>query len=330
MRLSTSLMQQLGVNAILDQQRRLNKTQLQLASGKKILTPSDDPISAARTLDLQEEIRKHQQYQDNINMAKNRLGLEESTLSGMTDILQRVRELAVQANNTAVLKQEDRAYIAKEVRQMLDELLSQANTKNANGEYLFAGTQSNTQPYPDTPTTAPAYYQYQGNDQQRQLQIGSTRRIADGDPGKTVFEDIPTVGDYADSANVGNKDNLFNIVYQFAVALEGNPADNDTNTANGVPETAKDFLNDTLSNLDNAMERIAEVRASVGGRLNALDQHQQLNESFVTNMKATLSEVQDLDYADAISRFNLQQVGLQAAQQAFIKVQNLSLFNFLR
>ncbi len=328
MRLSTSLMQQLGVNAILDQQNRMNKTQLQLASGKRILTPSDDPIAAARTLDLQEEIRKHNQYQDNITLVQNRLSLEESSLSGMTDIVQRVRELAVQANNTAVLKPEDRASIAKEVRQGLDELLGLANTKNANGEYLFSGSLSHTQPYAETPTTAPQYYAYQGDDYQRKLQVGSTRRIADGDPGQTVFEDIPTQGDYANT--VGNKDNLFNIVYQFAQALEGSPADNDTNTTNGVPETAGDFLNDTLANLDSALERIDSVRASVGARLNAIDQQYQVNESFVTEMQGTLSQVQDLDYAKAISRFNLQQVGLQAAQQAFIKVQNLSLFNFLR
>ncbi|HHJ38602.1 MAG: hypothetical protein AXA67_03975 [Methylothermaceae bacteria B42] len=329
MRLSTHLMQKMSINSLLDQQNKLNKTQLQLASGKKVLTPSDDPIAAARSVDLQEELRKQEQFQDNITVATHRLSLEEATLASTTDIVQRVRELAVQANNQAVLRPEDKTVIAKEVRQLLDEMVGLANTKDANGEYLFAGFKSDTQPYPNAPSSAqPPFYEFQGDANQRMLQISATRRLADGDSGQTVFEDIPTEGDYADAT--GNKDNLFNIVYHFALALEGNPADNDTNTANGVPETADDFLNSTLANLDHALERITEVRASVGARLNVLDQQRQVNEQFALEIKTTLSQTQDLDYAEAIGRFNSEQIALQAAQQSYIKVQGLSLFNYLR
>ena len=405
MRLSTSLMQQLGVNAILDQQSRLSKTQLQLASGKRILTPADDPIGSAQTLDLQEEIRKHQQYQDNISMGQNRLSLEESTLAGMTDILQRVRELAVQANNSAVLKPEDKSDIAKEFQQALNELVGLANTRNANGEYLFSGTNSHTQPYPDFPTPTEGYYKYQGNDVARQLQIGSNRRMADGDPGSKIFEDITTAvieadeiidgtptsaeiqkipvtrltagsvyelkagpvtlstgpldsdptltevvtalqsdpnyssapftlaegsgddagkivitwtsnGDVSTEAKLDKQDNAFSFIDQFIKSLNGD-----------LPE---EITTDSLYALDNALEHLNNTRASVGARLNAADQQYQVNEQFVIEMKGTLSKIQDLDYAEAIGHFNLQQVGLQAAQQAFIKVQNLSLFNFLR
>ncbi|WP_022949448.1 flagellar hook-associated protein FlgL [Methylohalobius crimeensis] len=321
MRLSTSLMQQLGVNAILDQQSKLNKTQLQLATGKTHLTPADDPIAAARGLNLQEEIRKHEQYQDNIDAATNRLSLEESTLSSLGNMLHRVRELAVQANNQATLKPEDEQAIAHEARQLLDEMVGLANTKNANGEYLFAGTRSHTQPYSDTPDPAPDFFVYQGDANQRQIQIGPTRRIADGDSGAAVFENIPVEGGFADT-------NLFNIVHHFALALEDNPPDNDNDPSTGIP-AAEDIINDTLSNLDNALERINTVRAGVGARLNAVDEQQRVNEHFVVEMQGNLSEIQDLDYAGAISRFNLQQTALQAAQQAFVRVQGLSLFNFL-
>lgn len=328
MRLSSNLMQRLGVNSILEQQNKLNKTQMQLASGKRILTPADDPIGAARTLDLQEEIRKHDQYQDNIVVATNRLSLEESTLASAGDVLQRIREQAVRANNQAVLRSEDRAAIAQETRQLLDELVGLANTKDANGQFLFSGLKANSQPYPTSPSGAqPPYFEYQGDANQRLLQVGPSRRIADGDSGQRVFENIPTVGDYANA--VGNQDNLFNIVYHFVLALEGNPADDNTVAGDGVPETAEDFLNSTLANLDAGMERINEVRASIGARLNALDQQQRVNEQFVFEMTGTLSQTQDLDYAEAIGRFNLEQTSLQAAQQAYIKVQGLSLFNYL-
>ncbi len=405
MRLSTVWMQQAGVNAITQQQAKLSKTQLQLATGQQHLTPADDPIASARALDLKEEIRRHLQYQDNITTATNRLGLEEATLASITDIVQRVRELAVQAGNQASLRAEDKQYIAQEVRQVLGELVGLANTKNGGGEYLFAGSQSHTQPYPAELATPPGYYAYAGDDGTRLLQIGPTRRIADGDPGSRLFEGIVTAqatsevsiegalpstfevqtirapaltpgasielavgnltlsagpldsdptlselvtalqadpdyasapftltegtgpdagkliltwitpGEVTDTATLTKKDNLFSLVDQFAQALEGK-----------LPE---EVLENSLFALDNALERLNTVRADLGARLNAVTQQRQVNEQFALEMQGTLSQIQDLDYADAIGRFNLEQVALQAAQQAFVKVQGLSLFNFL-
>ncbi len=405
MRLSTTWIQQAGVNAITQQQSKLSKTQLQLATGRKYLTPADDPIAAARTLNLQEEIRKHQKYQDNITTATNRLALEETTLAAVTEIVQRVRELAVQANNQATLRSEDKLYLAQEVRQALGELLGLANTKNGDGEYLFAGSYAHTQPYPTELTTPPGYYAYQGSATERLLQIGPTRRIADGDSGARVFEAIETAsvqpseiidgtpssveiqkipvtalaagseyklsfgnlvltagpldsdptltelvsalqadpnyasapftlaegtgpdtgkliltwttpGEITGKATLTKQDNLFSLVDQFAQALEGK-----------LPEAA---LENSLFALDHTLERLSTVRADIGARLNAIEQQKQVNEQFVLEMQSTLSTVQDLDYADAIGRFNLEQVALQAAQQAFVKVQGLTLFNFLR
>ncbi|BCX82930.1 flagellar hook-associated protein 3 FlgL [Methylomarinovum caldicuralii] len=411
MRLSTALIQQRGVNAILDQQSKLHKTQLQLATGKRNLTPADDPSAAVQSLDLGEEIRKHTQYQDNIRSAQNRLSLEEDTLANATDVLQRIRELAVRANNEASLRPEDRSYIAKEVRQGLDQLVGLANTKNANGEYLFAGTKSHTQPYSAATLATDGYYKYQGDANHRLIQIGPTRRLADGDPGSSVFENVetaridaspeditegtpttaevqkipvgaltpgatfelevdgvklsagpmdkdPTLTELATALNaaatalpapftvaegLGNDagklvltwsspgnvnsvaqlrryDNTFSAIDQFAKALEGGLDGN----------SAKRLIGDSLLALDNALEKINTTRASIGARLNAIDNQKNVNEAFVVDIKTTLSEVDDLDYAEAIGRFNLQQVALQAAQQAFAKVQNLSLFNYIR
>lgn len=411
MRLSTSLIQHLGVEAIQKQQSRLSKLQLHLATGNKQLTPADDPIAAVRSLDLQEEIRKQDQYQDNINTIANRLELEEATLSSTTDILQRIRELAVRANNEATLRPEDKQYIAKEIRQALDQLVGLANSKNANGEYLFSGTQTHTQPYPDQPTPTKGYYPYQGNDSQRLIQIAPSRRLADGNTGTQVFERIETAliepdeiidgqatppsvevqklpvktlqpgsyyelrfgsgtltagpldkdptltelvtalqadpdyaaapftiaegtgddagklivtwktpGDVTDQITLSKQDNTFSFIDQLARALE------DTVTT----EPSKTIITDSLYALDNILERVNSVRASVGARLNAVEQQQQINEQYLVDLKGTLSEIKDLDYAEAIGRFNLQQVALQAAQQAFVKVQNLSLFNYLR
>ena len=89
-------------------------------------------------------------------------------------------------------------------------------------------------------------------------------------------------------------------------------------------------LNRFLANIDAGNENVINARSRVGSRLNALDSQENTNDSFSLSLKTSVSDLKDLDYAEAVSRFNTQLVGLQAAQQAFVRVQNLSLFNFLR
>ncbi|MCI0732858.1 MAG: flagellar hook-associated protein FlgL [Methylococcaceae bacterium] len=299
MRITTSLSQQLGVKAITDQQARLGKTQLQLATGLKILTPSDNPVDSARILDLNQSLASTEQYTSNILVAQTRLSLEEITLDSATNGLQRLRQLAVQGAN-ATLNASDRASIESEARQILDELLALSNTQNANGEYLFSGFHTNTQSFTGTPTTPPGGFVYNGDGNQRLLQVGSTRFIADGDDGLSAFGD-PSAGTSA-----------FDVVAQFADNMGAN-----------TPDT-----NDIVA-IDVAMERIDAVRSTIGARMNSLDQQRELNDGIVLDIRETLSEVQDLDYAEAISRLNLQSTVLQAAQQAYVQVQGLSLFNYL-
>jgi len=88
-------------------------------------------------------------------------------------------------------------------------------------------------------------------------------------------------------------------------------------------------LYDHLDQLDTAIGRLLEVRAQVGARLNVLDSQDATNQDFKLSIESTKANIEDLDIAEAISRFNLQVVSLQAAQQAFVKVQGLSLFNLL-
>ena len=88
-------------------------------------------------------------------------------------------------------------------------------------------------------------------------------------------------------------------------------------------------LYDRLDQIDTAIGRVLDVRAKIGARLNVIDSQNEINQDFLLSIKQTKSQVEDLDMAEAISRFNLQVVSLQAAQQAFVRVQNLSLFNQL-
>ena len=305
MRISTSSAQQTAVNSILDQQSKLQKTQMQLSTGKKLLTPSDDPAAAARSLDLNQGIKQTEQYQSNINAARQRLSLEEGVLQNATEVLHKIKELGVQGLNDTN-SPSDRIIIATQMESLNEHLVGLANTKNANGEYLFSGFKSATQAF--SKNTLSGGYAYAGDANQRILQIGENRQIADGDPGINVFgapanSPLPAAG-----ANA----NIFEAIGRFAADLRSN-----------TPNPA------SLDDVASALDKMLTVEASIGARLNALDNQEGINGDAILNMKTVLSATEDLDYAEAISKFNLQTVSLQAAQQAFTQVKKLSLFNYL-
>ena len=114
------------------------KASLEVATGKRILSPSDDPAGASRALNLTHASAANAQYQRNIDSADSRLGNEDQTLSSVSDLLDRVRTLALEGQN-GTLDSGDRKNIATEIRQRLSQLVALANTKDANGEYIFAG-----------------------------------------------------------------------------------------------------------------------------------------------------------------------------------------------
>lgn len=300
MRISTTLFYQFGVDRMLEQQTKLSQTQQQVATGKKFLSPADDPPAAARALELSTELEKMAQYQTNIDHAKARLPLEEKILGSMVDELQRARELAIQANNGA-LGASDRDSIATEIGQITDNILALANTQDANGEYIFAGHQGTTEPFSHD---GAGTFTYNGDQGQRQLQIGQNRAVAVTDPGDKLFMNVP--------ATAGGIQDVFAMLYNFKTDLNANNPN----------------IN-TVGDLGNAIDHIVNAQANLGPRINNLDEQSSINDTFKLQIQENLSSVQDLDYAEAVSRLNLQLVGLQASQQAFVKIQNLSLFNFL-
>ncbi|EIC29557.1 MULTISPECIES: flagellar hook-associated protein FlgL [Methylomicrobium] len=306
MRISTSWAQQLSLNSILNQQVRLSQTQMQLSSGKKILAPSDDPAAAARVVDLNQNLNQTEQYQRNIDTARQRLSLQDGLLQNAVDIFQQINELGIQGLNDTN-SPSDRNAIATEMEGLKDQLVAIANSRNANGEYVFAGFKSDTQPFEKVPAPGGGYA-YGGDGNQRQIQIGTDRLVADGNPGESVFG-VPTGAPPPAGPSPGI-DNAFEAIDKFIADLKSN-----------APESS------SLDDIKQSMERIINVQSSIGVRLNVLDQQENMHADQVLNIQTVLSGIEDVDYADAISRFSLQSTALQAAQQAFVQVQKLSLFN---
>ena len=306
MRISSLQMQDRALAAIMDRQSELSRTQQQVATGKNFLVPSDDVLGATQVLALKKVISTHEQYSENSDVAENRLVQEEASLTQTITILQRVRELAVQSASVS-LNANNRASMAVEIREILNEVVSIANAVDSSGEFLFAGFNVDTAPVTVTenpPASGLFDYAYTGDLGQRTVKIGDTRFIPVGDNGQDVFMDVPE--------SSGGTRNIFETIEQFAVDLESN-----------TPNTI------ILDDLSMAMDHLESFRTQTGARQNAIDSHRFLNEDIIFQGNRTLSQVQDLEFVEAVSRLNLQLAGLEASQQSFAKIQNLSLFNYL-
>lgn len=205
MRISTIQTFNNGLNQIMDNQSAVNKTQQQVSTGRKVLTPADDPISATKILQLQQDLAQRDQYDRNITAAENRLKLEDATLQSVTDQLTRLQELTVKAGGGA-LTLEDRQYIAAEVSQLQNSLVDLFNTRDPNGEHIFAGFKGGTAPFQQNAT---GRYEYQGDEGQRFLAIGASTTVATGDSGKSLFVDVAAAKNtFTTRSNVLNEGSL--------------------------------------------------------------------------------------------------------------------------
>ncbi len=175
----------------LDNQARTNndlfKTQQQLSTGKKVLQPSDDPLAAAQIIKLKKEVARNDQFQGNIDVSRRRLELEEIALDQLNNINIRLREITIRAGN-GVLSAADRESLATEVDEMTQQMQGLMNTKDAQGEYLFAGFKGDSPAYAYDEDTR--QYEYLGDSGQRYIQIGPDNRIASTDSGQKLFEQI--------------------------------------------------------------------------------------------------------------------------------------------
>lgn len=187
MRISTSMIYEGGGSRISDLQSSLNRTQQQIASGRKILTPADDPIGSARALVITQADAINEQYAVNRANAKDNLSMAESTLGNVTTTLHNLKTLIVSAGN-GTLNDKDRGYIAVEIQSNLDQLLGLANATDGTGAYLFSGFSTTTAPYTKTINGAA----YNGDQGQRYLQVETSRQLPLSTPGTQIFENIRT------------------------------------------------------------------------------------------------------------------------------------------
>jgi flagellar hook-associated protein 3 FlgL len=189
MRISTGQLYDSSLQSVLSNQGDLFTAQNQLSSGKRILRPSDDPVGAAAVIRLTEELAQLTQYNRNNDLLTNNLSQEEVVLTNITDSVNRARVLTVQAGN-GILTDEDRKAISVEIEQIRDEIFDLLNAQNANGDYLFAGYQSESPAFSFNSSAIGNQYTFEGDDGINNIQISNTVALQTNTSGKEVFADV--------------------------------------------------------------------------------------------------------------------------------------------
>lgn len=398
MRVSTNTLYAAGAARLSDLQSGIVKTQQQISSGRRILTPSDDPIGAARVLDLSQGQAINTQLASNRESVDRALSTEDAVLQGTTSLLQDVKQLTISAGNGA-LADSDRKAIAVELRGRMEDLLGQANATDGEGNYLFGGYKNTSPPFSSTSSGV----QFSGDQGQQMVPVSTSRQLAKGDPGDAIFNNIANTGTIKTSVASGNSGvssvsgititdtslltkhdyeikftgaAQYDIIDQTTGAaiassqaytspqtinfdgqqltVTGNPVAGDS-FASTVPRkesvfsTLSDLINalekpvsslvdrDNFNrslliangNIDNALNNVLSVRASVGARQKEIESLNAAGEERGVQYSQLISQIQDLDYTKAISDFTQQNTILEAAQKTFVKTTGLSLFNII-
>lgn len=189
MRVTTNLIFNQNLRAINSSQGNLSDIQTQLASGKKLLRPSDDPVGASQVIRLTEEIDKITQFQRNNDLVTNALELQETTLRSMNDVVNRARVLTVQSGN-GILSAPDKKALGAEIEQLRNQLVDLMNSQNASGEYIFSGYQSGQQAFEFNPSASDKRISFIGDDGTNVIQLSDSVSIQSTSSGKTLFEDV--------------------------------------------------------------------------------------------------------------------------------------------
>jgi flagellar hook-associated protein 3 FlgL len=186
-RISTNATFNAGTNQLNTLQGQIAKTQMQLSTNRRNLTAADDPIAAARALEITQSKSMNTQFATNRSNANASLSLVDKTLQDVSGQVQDIQTLIVNAGNGGY-SLSDRQALATELEGRLTDMIGMANTADGTGGYLFGGYKSTTQPFSQTPTGA----DYQGDQGQRSLQVGSSRKMPISETGSAIFEAIPT------------------------------------------------------------------------------------------------------------------------------------------
>jgi flagellar hook-associated protein 3 FlgL len=287
-------------------QSSLSKTQEQLSTGKQITKPSDEPDKASLVTRLESEMARQKSYQDALSSVEIKLSSQETALRNVSDVMGRIKELTVQANSDT-MGTVDRQSIALEIESLRDQILSLANTQDTSGNYLFAGSRVT---HPAFGKDTAGEFNYQGDQTRIRVAVGDNLRMNVNRPGSDAFVRVPREDGKGGTIGIG-----------FFQSLD--------DLTQAIRSSDRKMMQRGLGELDALSQGVSEATAQVGADLNVVDAQRNVLDEVTLRLKTTMSAVQDLDYTEAITRMNRDQLALEAAQSSFAKISKLSLFNYL-
>ncbi|TKI08290.1 flagellar hook-associated protein FlgL [Martelella alba] len=317
MRLSTSIIYQQNLDGITNAYNKWQSTGTQLSTGERVNTPSDDPIAASQAVTLKQVEALGDQYGAARTSANASLSLESSVLDQITDVYHNIQSLVVQAGD-GTLSDSDRQSLATSLESYKDQLLTLANTKDSNGNYLFAGYKTDSQPFEED---ADGNVTYVGGDQAISQQVDSSRTMTVSDTGADVFDRL-TAGYTPEPDGSDSVANVFDTINLALTALNTPLDDADQTTLDDY----SDQIAKVSRGMSNALDNVLNVESSNGSKLNELDTLDSIGTDRSTIYQTQISDLTGVDWYQAISDYTMQQAALQASYSTFNSMQQLSLF----
>lgn len=307
MQIGTAYFYNRSATGLRDLASRATQIQSEITAQRRISTPSIDPVAAARIALLGRRQADNTQYAANVTLASGLLGQADSALEGVQTQVQRATELALRASNDT-LSDTDREAISAELKGIVDDLYATANQKDVRGAPLFGGATGDTA---FTRDPVSGVISYAGVGETSPIPIGLDSQIIATDTGERLFTGIGP-----------DKRDLFAIVSNLAAALQPG--------ASRDPDTVRKAIDDGITGLNAAGERLSSARASIGARGARLDIEADRLATTKTETTIDQADLDGFDLQTSIAELQQTSVVLNAAQATFTKLSQLSLFDMLR
>lgn len=307
MRISSNTLYQSGVNNMSALQSDLLQLNMQIDTGKRVVTPADDPVAAARIELLNSSSGQNTQYGKNTQAVSSWLSLSDSTLQNVVNLMGAMKSQAIYANNSS-LSPTQLQQLQKTVAEGISELTGYANATDGNGNFLFSGNAVTTAPFTVNMNASPPVTTYNGDNGQRSVQVSASRTMTISDPGNVVFG-IPGG---SPTATFDALANLYDLLGQ-----------------NPKPANFPSQINTIINQISNATQQLSIAQASVGSREQENETLQGMSGSLDLQYNSAIGDLQNVDMAKAISNFTLTQTSLQYTQKTYAQVSQLSLFSYI-
>jgi flagellar hook-associated protein 3 FlgL len=301
-------------------QSDLAKTQAQIAARKQVLSPSDAPDQAAAIQRLKSVMSRQESYSKSLDTFTSRLNSEDSVLGSASDILIRVKEISIQAN-TDTMSAANRKALGTELQGLRNQLLSLANSQDSNGNYLFSGSRVGQAAFAEDGS---GKVDYQGDQTRMNVVVGEQRSIPINRSGTDAFVRLvrsDTTTDPATTTAVGFFQSLDDLI-------------KGVNGASGSDKDAlaldRALMQRGTGEVGSLLQGVLMARANVGTDMRVVEQQASVVDETTLNLTSTLSNIEDLDYAAAITKLSKQMLALEATQSSFAKISQLSLFNYIK